>query len=163
MKSNDKIDQLPIKPIVSNIGTATYNLTRYLWKILSAWSKSKDTIDSAKHFFGKNKQETVPDAYKMVSFDVKSLFTNVPSVKTIDRIYDRSEIKNQITRPETKKLLTLCTKNVHFTFDNQVYQQKDSQKKTLLGPVLTGISMVELETQIVPTLENIVTMVTYIC
>ena len=57
----------------------------------------------------------------------------------------------------------LCTKNVHLTFDNQVYQQKDSQKKTLLGPVLTGISMVELETQIVPTLENIVTMVTYIC
>ena len=77
----------------------------------------------------KIKQETIPDGYKMVSFDVKSLSTNVPLEKIIDitleRIYDRKEINTQITRPETKEVLTLCTKNVHFMFDNQVYQQND--------------------------------------
>ena len=65
----------------------------------------------------------------MVSFDVKSLFTNVPLEKTIEitleRTSDRKEIKTQITRPEMKELLILCTKNVHFMFDNQVYQQND--------------------------------------
>ena len=65
----------------------------------------------------------------MVSFDVKSLFTNVPLEKTIEitleRTSDRKEIKTQITRPEMKELLTLCIKNIHFTFDNQVYQQND--------------------------------------
>ena len=70
----------------------------------------------------KIKQETVPDGYKMVSFDVKSLFTNLPSERTIDitleRIYDRKEINTQTTRPEMKELLRLCTKNVHITFDN---------------------------------------------
>ena len=86
----------------------------------------------------KIKQETIPDGYKMVSFDVKSLLTNAPLEKTIDitlqKIYDHEEIKTQIARPEMKELLTLCTKNVHFTFDNQVYQQNDgvSEMEVLL-------------------------------
>ena len=42
----------------------------------------------------------------MVSFDIKSLFTNVSLEKTInmtlERIYGRKEINTQITRPEMK-------------------------------------------------------------
>ena len=54
-----------------------------------------------------------------------------------------------------KKLLTLHTKNVHFTFDNQVYQQNDGVAMgSPLGPVLAGIFMIELETLIIPTLGN---------
>ena len=71
LKLNDKVDQLPIKPIVSNTGTATYSLARHLTKLLSTLNKSKYTIDSTKHFMEKIKQETIPDGYKMVSFDVK--------------------------------------------------------------------------------------------
>ena len=114
-----------------------------------------------KHFMEKIKQETIPDEYEMVSFDVKSLLTNVPLEKTIhitlERIYDRKEINTQITHPEMKELLTLCTKNVHFTFDNQVYQQNDGVAMgSPLGPVLAGIFMVELENWIIPTLGNMV-------
>ena len=87
----------------------------------------------------------------MVSFDVNSLFTNVPLEKTIKitlkKIYDRKEIINEITNPEMKELLTLCTKNVYFTFDNQVYKQNDGvAMRSPLGPVLAGTFMVELET-----------------
>ena len=56
-----------------------------------------------------------------------------------------------------KKLLTLCTKNVQFTFDNQVYQQNDGVAMgSPSGPVLTGIFMVELENWIILTLGNTV-------
>ena len=69
----------------------------------------------------------VPDGYKMVSFDVKSLFTYVPLEKTVDiilkRIYERKEINTSISKKEMKQLLTLFTKNVHFTYNNKVYQQ----------------------------------------
>ena len=78
LKLNGEVDQLPIRPIVSNIGTGTYNLARDLTKLLSPLTKSRYTIDSTKHFMEKIKQETIPDGYKMVSFDVKSLFTNMP-------------------------------------------------------------------------------------
>ena len=42
-----------------------------------------------------------------------------------------------------EKLLTLFAKIVHFTFDNQVYQQKDGvTMESPLGQVLTGIFIV---------------------
>ena len=81
----------------------------------------------------------VPDGYKMVPFDVKSLFTNVPLEKTIEitlkRIYERKEINTSISKKEMKQLLTLCTKNVHFIYDNKVYQQNDGVAMgSTLGP-----------------------------
>lgn len=73
---------LPIRPIVSNIGTATCNSVSHLAKILSLLNKCKYAIYSAKHFMKKVTQETVHDRHKMALFDAKSLFTNVPLEKS---------------------------------------------------------------------------------
>ena len=65
----------------------------------------------------------------MVSFDVASLFTNVPLEETIEiilkRIYINKEITTDIPKQEMKELLILFTKNVHFTFNNETYIQVD--------------------------------------
>ena len=54
-----------------------------------------------------------------------------------------------------KQLLTLCTKNVHFTYNNKIYQQNDRiAMGSPLGPVLSGIFMVKLENSLVPTLHE---------
>ena len=63
LKLNHKVDQLKTRPIVSNIWTATYNLARYLAKLLSPLCKPKYTIDSRKNFMEKIKQKTVRDGY----------------------------------------------------------------------------------------------------
>ena len=56
----------------------------------------------------------------MVLSDVVYLFTNVSLEITIEiivkRIYDNNEISTSITKKETKELILLCTKSVHFTF-----------------------------------------------
>ena len=58
-----------------------------------------------------------------------------------------------------KQLLMLCTKNVHFTYDNKVYQQNDGVAMgSPLGPVLSGIFMVELENRLVLTLNDSMTL-----
>ena len=45
-----------------------------------------------------------------------------------------------------KNLLLLCTRNAHFTFENNIYQQKDGVAKgSSLVPVFEGILMVHLE------------------
>ena len=93
----------------------------------------------------------------MVSFDVKSLFANVPLDRTIDivlrRIYDKHELQTSIARSEMKKLLILCAKNVHFTFDNVIKVQNDGMAMgSPLRPVLSDIFMIELETSLSPEL-----------
>ena len=163
ISENDTVDELPIRPIVSNIGTATYNLSKYLAKLLSPLSQSEYTIKNAKQFIEQIRMKQVLDCYKMVSFDVKSLFTNASLEKTVKitlkRIYERKEINTSISKKEMKQLLTLCTKNVHFTYDNKVYQQNDGVAMgSPLGPVLSGIFMVELENSLVPTLNQSMTL-----
>ena len=52
-----------------------------------------------------------------------------------------------------KELLLLCTKNVHFTFNNEICQQCDgAAMRSTLGLVIAGIFMVELEKPLTPTL-----------
>ena len=49
LSSND-VNDLPLRPIVPNIGTATYETAKYLAKLLSPLSKSNYTINSTKQF-----------------------------------------------------------------------------------------------------------------
>ena len=52
-------------------------------------------------------------------------------------------------------LVLLSTKNVHFSYNGDIYTQADSvAMDSPLGPVLAGIFMVELERTILPTLKE---------
>ena len=156
------ISQLPLRPIVSNIGTATYGLSKYLAKLLHPLSVSSYTINSTKDFVNKIKDEEIPDGYKLVSFDVTSLFTNVPldyTIKVILRkIYRDKLIKTKIKRNEMKMLLELCTKELHFSFNEKMYKQVDGVVMgNPLGPVIANIFMVELENNKVPAMSHMLT------
>ena len=67
------------------------------------------------------KIKTIPRGYHLISFDVISLFTNVPLDAAIDivlkRIYDNREINTAISKREMKELIKLCTEDVHFNFN----------------------------------------------
>ena len=69
---------------------------------------SKYTIKNIKQFTENICRKEVPDCYKMVPFDVKSLFTNVPLENTIEitlkRIYDHKEINTSVSKKEMKQL-----------------------------------------------------------
>ena len=95
----------------------------------------------------------------MVSFDVASLFTNVPLEETIEIILKRICINKglitDIPKQEMKELLILCTKNVHFTFNNDTCIQVDGvEMGSPLGPVLANIFMVEVKISVIPNLSN---------
>ena len=151
------IDDLPNLPIISNIGTASYQLAKYLAKLLSPLSKSEYTVANNIEFINNMKSEIVLTGHSFISFDVKSLFTNVPLYYTINiilkRIYDDNELYTNISKKVLKELLLLCTKNVHFAFSNKIYQQCDGVAVgSPLGPVIAGIFLVELEKSLIPTL-----------
>ena len=105
-----------------------------------------------------SKHQKVPGGHKMVSFDVVSLFTNVPLDTNIDvivkPIYD-NEINTSITKKEMKELTLLSTKGVHFTFDGKTYVQTNGVAMgSPLGPVLSRIFMAKLENNLLHTLSE---------
>ena len=106
------------------------------------------------------KRKKVPEGFQMLSFDVNSLFLNVPLETTIDiilrRIYTNHELTTSLTKKEMKELLLLCTKNVHFTFNGQIYIQVDGVAMgSPLAPLLADIFMIELERLLIPNLRKI--------
>ena len=95
----------------------------------------------------------------MISFDVKSLFTNVPLNETINiilrKVYDENKIVTNIPRSVLKELLYLCTKHVHFKFNGEIYTQCDGVAMgSPLGPLFANIFMISLEENILPKLES---------
>ena len=78
------------------------------------------------------------------SFDISSLFTNVPLSDTIkicaDALY-RSEHKSPPFPEEVFiELMETATRSVEFSFDNEMYQQKDGVAMgNPLGPALANI------------------------
>ena len=134
-----------------------YQLAKYLAKLLSTLSKPEYTVDNNVEFINNIKSEKVPISHSSISFDVKSLFTNVPLDYTVNiilrRIYDDNELYRNISKKEMKELLLLCTKNAHLIFSNEIYQQCNGVVMgSPFGPVIAGIFMVELEKSLIPNL-----------
>ena len=156
---NQGIDNLPLRPVISNINTATYELAHYIAQVLSPFSQSDYTVSSNKEFTKIIKLKSIPDNYKLVSFDVMSLFTNVSLDSTIDiilnRIYDKKELATNIERKDMTDVILLWTKNVRLTFNNNIFKQTDGVAMgSPLDPVLAGIIMVELKNTMVPRLSK---------
>ena len=121
LRKGEGLKELTLTPIVSNVGTATHNTA----KLLAPLGKSDYTISNIEDFINRLKKKRVPRKYKVISFDVKSLFTSVILDETISsilrKIYDEGKIELNIPRNGKKELLLLCTKHVHFTFNGDIY------------------------------------------
>ena len=138
------VDQLLLRPIISNIGTTSYYLAKYLAKILVSLSKSAYTGQNTKDFANFIEPQKIPSSHQLISFDVVSLFTNVSVDATIDiiirRIYEFKEIDTRITKNEMRELIPLCTKNVHFMLNGETFTQIDGVAMgSPLAPILAGI------------------------
>ena len=123
LKSDSNLNTLPF-PRKSTI-SKNPQLAKYLAQILKPLGQSQYTIKSSKSFMKTLKKQKIPPGYQIVSFDIVSLFTNVPLEETINiiiiRIYDKNKINTNIQKQEMKDLLYLCTKNAHFTLNSKTY------------------------------------------
>ena len=98
-----------------------------------------------------NVNESSENLY-MVSYDVESLFTNIPLHETIDiclnSLFNGCSHVIGITRDLFKKLLELSVLNSYFIFDNKFYVQREGVGMGLpLGPTFANIFMCFHETE----------------
>ena len=140
----------PLRPILSMFNSPHHKLAKWLVNILEPVKKEfcrftlKDSFELADQLEDMN----VKDKY-MFSFDVTSLFTNVPLHETIDIICHYVSIHNHafpIPSDILKQLLLLCTYNIQFTFNGKPYRQIDGVAMgSPLGPLLADVFMASIE------------------
>ena len=80
---------VPLQPTVSMIGTPEYELSKFLDSSVKPYIPERYLLKSTDHFTEKLKQFQFSKNQVTVSFDVVSLFTNVPLLETIELIADR--------------------------------------------------------------------------
>ena len=138
----------PFRPILSAINTPSYKIAKFLTPLLSGLTKnafvSKDSFEFARVVRNQN-----PDLF-MASFDIDSLFTNVPLDETIDisvkKLFGRKKKFEGFTREQFKKLLSLAVKNSFFLFNGTYYEQVDGVAMgSPLGPTLANIFLCHWE------------------
>lgn len=108
---------VPLRPIVNTIGSPTYELAKYVAKILktlvgNTYSFIKDSNDFVKLI--KNKRVDKDDI--LVSFDVVSLFTKIPLDGAVYVI-------KMATNPKTTQLVEICLRSTFFSFQDHYYEQ----------------------------------------
>ena len=83
------VDELPIRPIISNINTTSYQFAKYLAKLLSPVSTSEYIVKSTTDFVTRIKRQNITNNFKLICFDVISLFKSVSLDFTTDVILKR--------------------------------------------------------------------------
>ena len=82
----------PFRPIIDTTGMSHYLTAQFLANLLKPLTENqftfKDSFDAARKI-DQIPKELFDIGYRYVSFDVESLFTNVPLKKTIDIILKR--------------------------------------------------------------------------
>ena len=78
---------VPIRPIVSYSGSPLYNLNKYIANILKAYVRNNNANNSTM-FSNYIRNVPIKDDEIIVSFDVISLYTNIPITDTLNIIKD---------------------------------------------------------------------------
>jgi len=144
----------PLRPIISTIGSYQYVLSKYLAKAIRdarppASSFVKDSFD-----FVKRITDTVLDKHKtyiMCSFDVESLYTNVPVEEaievTLNYMYKPKKVIDvPFNRDQMRTLLNLSIRDAPFRFQNKIFKQTDGVAMgNPLAPIIADLWMQKIE------------------
>ena len=117
--------------IIAQSGTYTYNAAQVIADYLKPLCSDNEYIIRNTQEFPKLLQEQDPllPSKESLSYDVKSLFTNVPIQETIDYVLDELYVKKKLPKICSKLiviylLLKLMTENT-FMFISDFYKQTD--------------------------------------
>lgn len=141
---------VPLRPIVSTIGSSSYNLSKFLIAALRPLL-TNNPYNVKNSFEFKNDIHTIRllPSDVLCSFNVVALYTNIPIDLAIQEVNDRwEEIKDNTNLPQNIfiNLLTFCLKeNNFFKYDNLIYRQnKGLAMGNPLSPVLADLVMTKL-------------------
>ncbi|XP_018574499.1 uncharacterized protein LOC108913431 [Anoplophora glabripennis] len=130
---------IPLRPIVSAVGSATHPLARYVaHEIRDLVGRTEYHVKNAGDFIDRIRGIELQPGDILVSFHVTSLFTKVPVDEALEKLHRRliAEEKGE----SLMELAKVCIKSTFFAFRDQFYEQtkgafeKKALKSTTLKP-----------------------------
>ena len=143
-------------------GIYTYNAAKVIADYLKPLCQNEYKINDTQSFPSMLKDQTpLNPNEEYVSYDVESLFTNIPVDETINyiinEIYQKKKLPQICSKSIFKWLLYKLTTEVPFQFNYKLFKQTDGC--TMGGPVsvtLSNIQMIRMETDVVIPVRPIV-------
>lgn len=121
--------EVPLRPIVSCINSPTYQLAKHIASPLTGETDSY--VKDSRHFKQIMTEEKLEPEELLVSFDVTSLFTNIPvdeAVEVTRMLLQGDETlgeRTALSAENIAELLKLCLKSTYFRFEGKFYEQKE--------------------------------------
>jgi hypothetical protein len=149
----------PLRPIVASMGTITYRVAKYLASVLSPLvGKTNHFILNSEDFTKKIADLSVPPGQVLISYDVSSLFTCIPTQDALSVIKDRLENDNTLhertplTIDMILQLMSFCLETTYFQFDNMLYQQcHGAAMGSPISPLVANLYMESFEQKAIAT------------
>lgn len=132
-----------MQPILSTTNTYNFALTKWLDNKLKSLSMNQYTITDTFELINEVHGLTINNGDMLVSFDVCSLFTNVPLEETIHILANKAFMNDwfnvthglNLNKQDLVDLLRAVTKDQLFLFNGQLYEQTDG---VTMGSPLDG-------------------------
>ena len=149
----------PLRPIVSSIGSVTYETAKELSRILRPLvGRSTHHVRNNQDFMHNIEEIAVEPEECMISFDVKALFTSIPiqpTSKIIKKHLEEDASLHQRTTMAVKHiycLLEFCLTNTYFSFQGMLYEQTEGAAMgSPICPIVANIFMEDFETRALAT------------
>ena len=135
---------------MSAIGTCTYNIAKFFVPILKDFPLNEYAVRDSFSFCDEI-QEQDNNLY-MTSFDIESLFTNIPLDETmnicVNNVFGNKKRVKGLLEKDFKQLLRLSVESSCFAFNKVHYQQVDEVAMgSPLRPTLASLFLVNYESK----------------
>ena len=141
---------IPLRPIVSCIGSPTYQLSKHITSLISSLAgHTSSHVKNSRHFTEMMGSVHVESDEIVVSFDVSSLFTNVPVGEAVSIIHERLREdgtlgdRTSLSPERIADLLEMCLKSTYFSFGGNFYEQKEGA--AMGSPVSAAVANLYME------------------
>lgn len=140
----------PLRPVVCTVNSATYEVEAFISSILSPlMNKNVYGIKNSFEFSKFISEMTLKEGDELVSLDVKSLFTNIPTemvLEIVDKRWNEISEYTNINIHYFRRMIMLVFEGAILRFENNIYFQKFGVPMgSPASPVIAALVMEELE------------------
>ena len=137
---------------VKNKNSPTYNLSKFLSRVLSSLLKNNYSVRNSREFVECIKNYSVEENECLVSFDVVSLFTSVPVDKALALVLellasdDSLPSRARLSISDIKQGLQICLDSTVFSYKKSFFKQTfGTPMGSCISPIIANLYMEHIE------------------